>query len=282
MACSLCCAIPREMQRLRNDYSLIPSAVEEMLRYESPSQHTARMCPTDREMGGKTDPETAGGDCGDGGGEPRSGKVFPIPTVSTSRVKTIGIWPSAMPRIFVLARRWREWKGRSCWRRSCGASRISTLSPEPLEWRSNLGIARVEGVESESRRGRAAAKNQAANSSRNAEATSSAVSSTASSGCPYEAQGTSGKSVEIKSNDKQAEGKQEVIRKYLQSRMSQQGGERTGDSSASGIRDQRHSPSRRSRSGCIASLPRICTTSRSRSIAGARSMCRRYAEVWPR
>ena len=44
---------PGEMVRLRNDLSLIPSAVEEMLRYESPSQHTARMCPSDRELGGK-------------------------------------------------------------------------------------------------------------------------------------------------------------------------------------------------------------------------------------
>ena len=44
---------PGELQKLRNDFSLIPSAVEEMLRYESPSQHTARMCPLDREMGGK-------------------------------------------------------------------------------------------------------------------------------------------------------------------------------------------------------------------------------------
>ena len=44
---------PGEMERLRADLSLIPSAVEEMLRYESPSQHTARMCPSDREMGGK-------------------------------------------------------------------------------------------------------------------------------------------------------------------------------------------------------------------------------------
>src|SRR5207245_10794872 len=39
--------------RVRDDLSLIPSAVEEMLRYESPSQHTARMAPEDREMGGK-------------------------------------------------------------------------------------------------------------------------------------------------------------------------------------------------------------------------------------
>jgi cytochrome P450 len=35
------------------DASLIPSAVEELLRYESPSQHTARLAPEDVEMGGK-------------------------------------------------------------------------------------------------------------------------------------------------------------------------------------------------------------------------------------
>jgi len=44
---------PGEMKRLREDCSLIPSAVEEMLRYESPSQHTARLAPSDRELGGK-------------------------------------------------------------------------------------------------------------------------------------------------------------------------------------------------------------------------------------
>ena len=32
---------------------LIPSAVEELLRYESPSQHTARLAPADVELGGK-------------------------------------------------------------------------------------------------------------------------------------------------------------------------------------------------------------------------------------
>lgn len=44
---------PTEMERLRADLSLIPSAVEELLRYESPSQHTARMAPQDLELGGK-------------------------------------------------------------------------------------------------------------------------------------------------------------------------------------------------------------------------------------
>lgn len=42
-----------DMERLRDDLSLVPSAVEEMLRYESPSQHTGRLAPLDRELGGK-------------------------------------------------------------------------------------------------------------------------------------------------------------------------------------------------------------------------------------
>jgi pimeloyl-[acyl-carrier protein] synthase len=42
-----------ELERLRGDLSLVSSAVEEMLRYESPSQHTGRIAPVDRELGGK-------------------------------------------------------------------------------------------------------------------------------------------------------------------------------------------------------------------------------------
>lgn len=42
-----------ELARLRADLSLIPSAVEELLRYESPSQHTARLAPDDVVLGGK-------------------------------------------------------------------------------------------------------------------------------------------------------------------------------------------------------------------------------------
>ena len=42
-----------QLKRLQNDLSLIPSAVEELLRYESPSQHTARIAPEDTELGGK-------------------------------------------------------------------------------------------------------------------------------------------------------------------------------------------------------------------------------------
>jgi len=42
-----------QLERLRGDLGLIPSAVEELLRYESPSQHTARICREDTELGGK-------------------------------------------------------------------------------------------------------------------------------------------------------------------------------------------------------------------------------------
>jgi cytochrome P450 len=44
---------PGELDRLRRDPSLIPSAVEELLRYESPSQHTARIAPEEVMLGGK-------------------------------------------------------------------------------------------------------------------------------------------------------------------------------------------------------------------------------------
>lgn len=44
---------PAELERLRADKSGVPSAIEEMLRYEPPSQQTARLAPADVELGGK-------------------------------------------------------------------------------------------------------------------------------------------------------------------------------------------------------------------------------------
>lgn len=44
---------PDQLERLRADSSLIPAATEELLRYESPSQHTARLAPEDAMLGGK-------------------------------------------------------------------------------------------------------------------------------------------------------------------------------------------------------------------------------------
>jgi pimeloyl-[acyl-carrier protein] synthase len=44
---------PEQMQMLLDDPSLVPLAVEELLRYESPIQHTARVAPEDVLLGGK-------------------------------------------------------------------------------------------------------------------------------------------------------------------------------------------------------------------------------------
>src|SRR5579862_5803979 len=45
---------PEQMQQLRDDPSIIQVAVEELLRYESPSQYTGRLAPEDVQLGGKT------------------------------------------------------------------------------------------------------------------------------------------------------------------------------------------------------------------------------------
>jgi cytochrome P450 len=44
---------PQELARLRDDLSAMPTAVEELLRFESPSQLTARLAPHDIQLGGR-------------------------------------------------------------------------------------------------------------------------------------------------------------------------------------------------------------------------------------
>lgn len=50
---------PDQLERLRSDSELKASAVEELLRYESPSQHTARLAPAGAVLGGSEIPEGA-------------------------------------------------------------------------------------------------------------------------------------------------------------------------------------------------------------------------------
>jgi cytochrome P450 len=44
---------PDQLSKLRSDLSLLPCAIEELLRFESPSQHTARLAPEDTELAGR-------------------------------------------------------------------------------------------------------------------------------------------------------------------------------------------------------------------------------------
>jgi hypothetical protein len=48
---------PDQLARLRSDLGLLPAAVEELLRYESPSQHTARLAPAGAVLAGTEIPE---------------------------------------------------------------------------------------------------------------------------------------------------------------------------------------------------------------------------------
>jgi cytochrome P450 len=50
---------PTEVERLRREPALIGGAVEELLRYDSPVQRTARIMNADVELGGKTIPKGA-------------------------------------------------------------------------------------------------------------------------------------------------------------------------------------------------------------------------------
>jgi cytochrome P450 len=44
---------PGQLERLRSDPGLMPTAIEELLRYESPSQQTARLAPAGAELSGQ-------------------------------------------------------------------------------------------------------------------------------------------------------------------------------------------------------------------------------------
>ena len=130
---------PDQLEKLRNDLSLIPSAVEEMLRYESPSQHTARLAPEDTILGGRRIEKRQAviGVMAAGNRDPER---FPDPdrldiTRTDNRHLAFGwaahfCFGAALARIEgqttfdLLLRRLHNW----------------TIEPGPLVWRSNLGL----------------------------------------------------------------------------------------------------------------------------------------------
>src|SRR6266446_6519135 len=130
---------PDQLQRLRDDLSLIPSAVEELLRYESPSQHTARICPEDTELGGKIIRKGQAVIAVMGAGN-RDPERFPDPDRldlgrTDNRHLAFG-WASHFCFGAALARI----EGQLVFQAI--VSRISNLAlaPGPINWRENLGL----------------------------------------------------------------------------------------------------------------------------------------------
>jgi cytochrome P450 len=130
---------PGELVKLRSDPSLIPSAVEELLRYESPSQHTARLAPEDTVLGGKRISKRQAVIAVMAAGN-RDPERFPEPdrldiSRSDNRHLAFGwaahfCFGAALARIEgqtafeLMLRRLGDW----------------TLQPGPLVWRTNLGL----------------------------------------------------------------------------------------------------------------------------------------------
>jgi cytochrome P450 len=130
---------PDQLDKLRSDPSLVPSAVEELLRYESPSQHTARLAPEDTILGGKRIRKRQAVIAVMAAGN-RDPERFPDPdrldiTRSDNRHLAFG-WAAHFCFGAALARI----EGQTAFELMLRRLANWTLEPAPLVWRSNLGL----------------------------------------------------------------------------------------------------------------------------------------------
>jgi cytochrome P450 len=130
---------PDQLQKLRADLSLIPSAVEELLRYESPSQHTARLAPEDTILGEKRIRKRQAVIAVMAAGN-RDPERFPDPdrldiARTDNRHLAFG-WAAHFCFGAALARV----EGQTAFELMLRRLSNWTLSPEPLTWRTNLGL----------------------------------------------------------------------------------------------------------------------------------------------
>ena len=130
---------PDQFEKLRCDLSLIPSAVEELLRYESPSQHTARLAPEDTVLGEKRIQKRQAVIAVMAAGN-RDPERFPDPdrldiTRSDNRHLAFG-WAAHFCFGAALARI----EGQTAFELMLRRLPHWTLEPCPLVWRTNLGL----------------------------------------------------------------------------------------------------------------------------------------------
>jgi len=130
---------PDQLEKLRSDLSLIPSAVEELLRYESPSQHTARLAPEDTILGGKRILKRQAVIAVMAAGN-RDPERFPDPDrLDISRTENRHLafgWAAHFCFGAALARI----EGQTAFELMLRRLPNWTLDPGPLVWRSNLGL----------------------------------------------------------------------------------------------------------------------------------------------
>ena len=136
---------PGEMQRLRSDPSLIVSAVEELLRYESPSQHTARLAPADVTLGGKNIRKRQAVIAVMGAGN-RDPERFPDPNrldVSRQDNRHLAFgWAAHFCFGAPLARL----EGQVAFATLLNRFSNLTLESQPIVWRENLGLRGLKAL----------------------------------------------------------------------------------------------------------------------------------------
>lgn len=130
---------PQEANRLRQDRSIIGSAVEELLRYESPSQYTGRLAPEDIEMGGKKISKRQAVLAVMGAAN-RDPERFPDPdrldlTRKDNRHVAFGWGPH-----FCFGAPLARIEGQIAFATVLERLHDMRLDPEPLVWRENLGL----------------------------------------------------------------------------------------------------------------------------------------------
>ena len=130
---------PAELERLQADLTLLPSALEEMLRYEPPSQHTARLAPEDLTLGGKKIAKRQAAIAVMAAGN-RDPERFPDPnrfdiSRKDNRHLSFG-WAAHFCFGAALARI----EGQLAFEAMLGRLSNWQLDPKPLVWRTNLGL----------------------------------------------------------------------------------------------------------------------------------------------
>jgi cytochrome P450 len=136
---------PDEMRRLRSDPALIVPAVEELLRFESPSQHTARLAPADLQLGGKAIRKRQAVIAVMGAGN-RDPERFPDPNRldlarQDNRHLAFG-WAAHFCFGAPLARL----EGQVAFATLLNRFPNITLEPNPIIWRENLGLRGLKAL----------------------------------------------------------------------------------------------------------------------------------------
>jgi cytochrome P450 len=130
---------PEAMAELRTAPELMESAVEELLRFESPSQHTARLAPADAVLGGREIAEGTAVIAVMGAGN-RDPERFPDPdTVQLDRPDNRHLafgWASHFCFGAPLARM----EGQIAFETLLAAFPRLQLAQESIQWRPNLGL----------------------------------------------------------------------------------------------------------------------------------------------